>query len=113
MFSSCSWSSDSLMMGPLLLLAADEDDGGGLVEAAEDGRELFLAEERCFIAFIVLTLELSLFSAPFSKSRFLTIVLPYVAGSQAEAINRDELLVELSGASLGVIGIESEALLPI
>ncbi len=42
------------MMGPLLLLAADEDDGGGLVEAAEDGRELFLAEERCFIAFIVL-----------------------------------------------------------
>ena len=85
------------MMGPLLLLAADEDDGGGLVEAAEDGRELFLAEERCFIAFIVLTLQLSLFSAPFSKSRrFLSTVLPsYVAGSQAQAINRDELLVEL------------------
>ena len=74
------------MMGPLLLLAADEDDGGGLVEAAEDGRELFLAEERCFIAFIVLTLQLSLFSAPFSKSRrFLTIVLAVVCGWQSSS----------------------------
>jgi hypothetical protein len=57
-FSSCSWSSDSLMMGPLFLLLTDDDDdddGGGLLEAAEDGRELFLAEDRSFIDFIVVS----------------------------------------------------------
>ena len=42
------------MMGPLILVFPDEDDdGGGLLEAAEDGRELFLAEDRSFIDFIV------------------------------------------------------------
>ena len=55
MFSSCSWSSDTFIMGPLLFLLPndDDEDGGGLLEAAEDGRELFLAEERIFIDFIV------------------------------------------------------------
>ena len=55
MFSSCSWSSDSFIMGPLFLLP-DDDEGGGLLEAAEDGRELFLAEERIFIDFIVVVI---------------------------------------------------------
>lgn len=56
MFSSCSWSSDSFMTGPLFLLLdedVEEDGGGGLLEAAEDGRELFLEEARSFIDFIV------------------------------------------------------------
>lgn len=53
MFSSCSWSSDSFIMGPLLFLLPDEDGGGGLLGAAEDGRELFFVEERSFIDFIV------------------------------------------------------------
>jgi len=58
-FSSCSWSSDSFIMGPLFLLPNDDDeDGGGLLEAAEDGRELFLAEERIFIDFIVVVVIL-------------------------------------------------------
>ena len=59
MFSSCSWSSDSFIMGPLFFLLPDDDDddgGGGLLEAAEDGRELFLAEERIFIDFIVVVI---------------------------------------------------------
>jgi len=45
-------------MGPLFLLLTDDDDdddGGGLLEAAEDGRELFLAEDRSFIDFIVVS----------------------------------------------------------
>ena len=41
------------MMGPFFLLP-DDDDGGGLLEAADDGRELFLAEDRSFIDFIVM-----------------------------------------------------------
>ncbi len=58
MFSSCSWSSDSFITGPLLFLLPDEDDdGGGLLEAAEDGRELFLEDERSFIDFMVVDLQ--------------------------------------------------------
>ncbi len=45
-------------MGPLLFLFPDdEDDGGGLLEAAEDGRELFFVEERSFIDFILLLIH--------------------------------------------------------
>lgn len=50
-------------MGPLLFLFPDEDDGGGLLEAAEDGRELFFVEERSFIDFIVVNSQMSLFLA--------------------------------------------------
>ncbi len=46
------------MIGPPFLVdGVDDDDGGGwwlLLEAAEDGRELFLAEGISFIDFIII-----------------------------------------------------------
>ena len=62
-------------MGPLLFLLPDDDDdeGGGLLEAAEDGRELFLAEERIFIDFIVVV------HSKFTMSLFLALFLDVVS----------------------------------
>ena len=75
MFSSCSWSSDSFIMGPLFLLPDDDDDdGGGLLEAAEDGRELFLVEERIFIDFIGVVILQCRYFWHFFLTSFLVVV---------------------------------------